>query len=583
MKSFLEKIQKNILQLQELLSKTGIPALAISSYDLYLNEYTPLEDNLRYWVSGFSGSTAEVLIFPKGKIYLFIDGRYFEQAQTQCDENLVERVECKKSLSLEMIDILEEKQVKSIALLSGRTPYRFASLLEKHSIKVNKTLSDREIEEKIEGTSSSSPKPLRKVPKDFDIESTESKLKRLGLKSGEAIYVSALDSIAWLTNTLSNQIPYHSVFKAKALVSDQKVQLFFSELGNSKEVFGDNHVIEVVKFSQPNDLLPILRNACQELKLSQISFETAQTTLADYHILEQLSDVSLLPDHHSLLDLHSVKTRKEIDIISSHFESGDQAIFDTITWVKKTIFEGGQLSELELLEKTEENYRKQGATGQSFHTIAARGANGAIIHYNSSSAENRIKSQEICLLDSGGIFPSGFCTDTTRTFWVKSREDHNISPPADFQRMYTLVLKALLQIQNSRFPEGTWGSAVDALARRPLWKEGERFLHGTGHGVGLNVHEGGVRISTTSNLPMRAGQVVSLEPGLYYPGKAGVRLENIALVEDDPEFKSFLRFRNLVYIGFEEDFIDTNWLTDEEQEWLKIYQKECEKRGRTFR
>jgi Xaa-Pro aminopeptidase len=146
---------------------------------------------------------------------------------------------------------------------------------------------------------------------------------------------------------------------------------------------------------------------------------------------------------------------------------------------------GEKLSELDFYHKTNEFYKNNGALDQSFNTIAAFGANSSIIHFSSPSADVPFKADELVLLDSGGYFESGYATDTTRAFLsggVATKKQKEV---------YTLVLKSLLQAQNAIFPDNTWGSVVDGVARQPLFKAGFNFNHGTGHGVGINVHEGG--------------------------------------------------------------------------------------------
>ena len=184
------------------------------------------------------------------------------------------------------------------------------------------------------------------------------------------------------------------------------------------------------------------------------------------------------------------------------------------------------------------------------------------------------------LLDSGGYFEGGWATDTTRTFF--GCDDGKIAHPK-MKEMYTLVLKGLLACQTAVFPEGTRGMVLDGLARNAMRKQGYDFGHGTGHGVGIHVHEPGVRISSISTLPMKEGQVVSIEPGIYVPGFGGVRLENVALVEKHPEFPKMLRFRSFVYIGFDHALIDMKLLNEEEKQALEEYEAECSKRGTNFR
>jgi Xaa-Pro aminopeptidase len=121
------------------------------------------------------------------------------------------------------------------------------------------------------------------------------------------------------------------------------------------------------------------------------------------------------------------------------------------------------------------------------------------------------------------------------------------------------------------------------VARQPIFAAGLNYNHGTGHGVGINVHEGGYRLSTTSNVPLRENTVGSIEPGIYIPGFGGVRLENVAVVERHPEYKNMLHFRTMVYIGFDHEMIDFDLLSEQEQEWLEVYEQECAKRGRSFK
>ena len=182
------------------------------------------------------------------------------------------------------------------------------------------------------------------------------------------------------------------------------------------------------------------------------------------------------------------------------------------------------------------------------------------------------------LLDSGGYFDGGFATDTTRTFF-------GVAPKADPKKVeiYTLVLKGLLACQSAVFPEGTKGMVLDGLARNAMRKRGYDYAHGTGHGVGINVHEPGVRLSSISTVPMKAGQVVSIEPGIYLPGFGGVRLENIALVERHPDFPHLLRLRSFVYVGFDPALIDMNLLNEEEKKILEEYEAECLRRGTSLR
>jgi Xaa-Pro aminopeptidase len=166
-------------------------------------------------------------------------------------------------------------------------------------------------------------------------------------------------------------------------------------------------------------------------------------------------------------------------------------------------------------------------------------------------------------------------TDCTRTIVPAGK------PDPEQTKNYTLVLKGLLSLMMTKFDEGILGNELDALARSALQKEGLNYAHGTGHGVGVNVHESGYSIRPESVTPMQEDLVGSIEPGCYIPGKAGIRLENIASVKREESGK--LGFETLVYIGFWPDLIDRKLLTEQELSFLDQYEAQCEKRGRSFK
>ena len=278
-----------------------------------------------------------------------------------------------------------------------------------------------------------------------------------------------------------------------------------------------------------------------------------------------------------LVNYHSIKEDAEIAEMKRGFNLADTAIYNTINWVKESIKAGKEISELDLYNETTRKYQEQGSVEQSFNTIAGVGPNGSIMHYGDPKADIKIKADDMILLDSGGYFDGGFATDTTRTFMASDAK-----PTDKHKKIYTLVLKGMLQCQHAIFPEGTKGMVLDGFARKPIFDEGMNYAHGTGHGVGIHVHEGGVRIGA-STLPVKERQVVSIEPGIYLPGFGGVRLENIALVVKDEKNPGFLKFEPIVYIGFEPSLINEQMLTAQEKNWLETYEAKCSELGRSFR
>ena len=206
----------------------------------------------------------------------------------------------------------------------------------------------------------------------------------------------------------------------------------------------------------------------------------------------------------------------------------------------------------------------------SFETIPAAGPNAAIPHYHKPNAQGRaIKLNEIFLIDSGGHYRDG-TTDVTRTMIVGK-------PTAEMKDRFTRVLKGMIALSRLRFPEGTTGGHIDALARASLWAAGLDFDHGTGHGVGsyLSVHEGPARISMASQVPLRPGMILSNEPGYYKPGHYGIRIENLLLITEPESVKGgerkMMSFETLTLAPIDRLLIDTSLLTRDELKWLDAY------------
>lgn len=316
----------------------------------------------------------------------------------------------------------------------------------------------------------------------------------------------------------------------------------------------------------------------KENKIQKVYYSDRSMNAADFQKLKNhFGEENLENIPFGLVPYHASKNPTELRSMLSSFEKGDQAIFETINWVKEQVRSGVKFSELDFYNKTNEFYKNNGAIEQSFKTISAVGANSSIIHFSNPSNEIEVTEGQLMLLDSGGYFESGYATDTTRSFLSGGTAN------ARQKEIYTTVLKSILHTMNAVFPEGSWGSLIDGLARQPVYKYGMNYNHGTGHGVGINVHEGGFRLSTTSNVPLKEHTVGSIEPGIYIPGFGGVRLENIAVVEKDPKREGMLHFRSLVFIGFDHDLINEKLLTSEEIIWLDEYERECQKRGRSFK
>ncbi len=575
-----QTIKTNIQKLKKVMTERGLDGMYISSFDPFLNEYVPIQDNHRYYITGFTGSMAEVLVPLEGRVRLYVDGRYHEQADMEVDATEIEvmKIGGDSSTTQELALDVKKLGIKKLGYEADRTTLNYLKKLSEYAPETV-ALAPGELAQHIPFEPIGTLKEIFPVQREWRGRDTLEKTRSIFQHEKQAMYVTALDSIAWITNCRGYHLPYLSVFYAKALVTKEKVYVFVTPETPVSDKAKKESGIEwiTLPFANLPKELDRLQNT---LHLSEVQYDPGMLNSADFGMLVKIFGTDRLKEKASgLYEYQSIKEPVELRQIEASFRKADKAIFNTIKWVKDSLKAGKRITELDLYNETTVKYKEQGAVDQSFNTIAGVGANGSIIHYGNPSDEVVIKDTDMILLDSGGYFEGGWATDTTRTFFGDSSK----KPDPKMVEMYTLVLKGLLAVQTAVFPEGTKGMVLDGYARNAMRKKGYDYNHGTGHGVGINVHEPGVRISSVSTMPMKAGQVVSNEPGIYIPGFGGVRLENILYTEKHPQFPNMLRFVPLVYIGFDPALVDMNLLNSEEKAILEEYEAECLKRGTSLR
>lgn len=573
-----QTIKSNIEKLKKFMASRSLEGMYVSSFDQFLNEYVPLEDNHRYYITGFTGSMAEVLVPLNGKVRLYVDGRYFEQADLEVDANEVEVMKCSNSTTEELALDVKKLGIKKLGYEADRTTLGYLKRLSKEA-ETTVSIGSTELSSFIEFHPLPALKEIFHVSREQRGRDTLEKTRSIFANEKQGMFLAALDSIAWITNCRGYHLAFLSSFYAKALVTREKVYIFVAPGTPIQEKAKKEAGLEFISIYF-HDLEKELERLQNTLHLKEVWFDPGMMNAADFATCAKVFGFETLVEKAGgFYDYQSIKEPVEIQQMEAGFKKADKAIFNTIKWAKDSIRSGKRITELDLYNETSKKYLEQGAVDQSFNTIAGCGPNGSIIHYGNPSDEVVIKDTDMVLLDSGGYFEGGWATDTTRTFLGDSTKK---ADPKMIE-IYTLTLKGLLACQSAVFPEGTKGMVLDGLARAAMRKKGYDYNHGTGHGVGVHVHEPGVRISTISNLPMKPGQCVSIEPGIYIPGFGGVRLENIAYVEKHPTFPKMLRFKSFVYIGFDPALIDMNLLNEEEKVILEEYEAECLKRGTSLR
>ncbi|KAF9060930.1 Creatinase/aminopeptidase [Rhodocollybia butyracea] len=591
---------ERLAKLRELMKKAenNVDAYVVPSEDQHGSEYIAGCDERRAWISGFNGSAGCAIITPD-KALMFTDGRYFLQASQQMDDNW----ELMKQ-GLPGVPTWQEYLANNLPDSSriGIDPTLLTASDSKSLVgqKGNKTLVT--INDNLVDRIWASDRPARPnnpvVPlnEKYSGESVTSKLDRLASAvctettkpKPRALVLTALDDIAWLFNLRGSDIAYNPVFFAYAVVyfhptSKPSAVLFLQQNAvepdvELKTVLGPQVEIRPYEgvWGHLKDLGGQLRVDKEQQKLVLIP-DKASLAIAQA-VGEDLSTALPSP----IAVLKAIKNATELEgFRQSHIRDG-VALARYFSWLEEQLQGGKVLTEWEGAEQLE-RYRSELSLfkGLSFDTISSTGPNGAIIHYSPDPTDCAvIKQDQIYLCDSGAQFLDG-TTDVTRTW-------HFGTPTEEEKRTATRVLQGHIAIDSAVFPNGTTGYIIDSWARKALWKDGLGFRHGTGHGVGhyLNVHEGphgiGTRISCNSS-PLKAGMIVTNEPGYYADGKYGIRIENVLIVKEVQTLanfgeKGFLGFECVTMCPIQTKLVDTSLLAVDEKQWLNNYNQEVWKK-----
>jgi Xaa-Pro aminopeptidase len=383
----------------------------------------------------------------------------------------------------------------------------------------------------------------------------------------DAAVLALPDSIAWLLNIRSNDIPHIPVALSYALVRDNATIDWFIDEGR---VPGD------VRASLGNRVMILppdyLEQSLAGLAGKKILVDERRTAVWFTETLKA-NGAQVVDLKDPVIALKARKNRAEQEAMRAAHIRDAVAMVKFLKWfskesVKETLTEIDAERKLEEFRREAPEYRDS-----SFDTIAGFGANGAIVHYRASEKTNaRIERWNMLLLDSGAQYADG-TTDITRTIAVGE-------PTQEMKENFTLVLKGHIAIASARFPLGTTGAQIDTLARAPLWQRGLDYAHGTGHGVGcyLSVHEEAASISSRGQDAIEPGMILSNEPGYYKEGEYGIRIENLLLAYTDglceSTGKPMVAFETLTFVPIDKTLVVPELLTPDEQFWLANYHKQ---------
>ena len=550
-----------------------IDAYVVPSADPHLSEYLPGRWQGREWLSGFTGSVG-TLIVTADFAGLWADGRYWSQAEVQLAGTGIALMKIPVGTATHHIDWLaaNAKAGQTVGVDGAVLGLAGARLLQQAlnaSAAVLRT--DCDLLEEIWTDRPTLPtQPVYEHLAPHAPKSRAAKLVavREAMRTHGAAwhFISTLDDIAYLFNLRGSDVNYNPVFVAHALIGRERVSLFVAE-GKVPAA------LRAVLAADGVDVLPYANASAALAALpagTTLLLDPRRITLGLRNAVPDTVEVKEAINPSTFAK--SRKSEEEAAFVRGAMEQDGAALCEFFSWLEGALGKE-TITELTIDEKiTGARSRRPGFVSPSFGTIAGFKGNGAMPHYRATEESHAtIEGDGLLLIDSGAQYHGG-TTDITRVVPIGHIAD-------EVKRDCTLVLKGMIALSSVRFPRGTKSPMLDAIARAPIWAAGVDYGHGTGHGVGyfLNVHEGPQVISCFAqpepHTAMEAGMITSNEPGIYRPGKWGVRIENLVLNRPavTTEFGEFLEFETLTLCPIDTRCFDLSMLRADEIAWLNSY------------
>jgi len=581
-----ESIEDKLERLYAEMEARDIGCLLVPYGDRFRSEFIQTSDNYLMWLTGFSGSAGVAVVLAYGKCALFVDGRYTLQAAKEVEEKNSITVFDSTEMSVYSW-ITKNFTPKSGAvsvfvdawLYSCREAKRITEKMLVHKIPV--TISE---DNPIDAVWTRNRKPINSIrpyPYQYAGEKAFNKIRMildiLATEQANAMIIMDPQSVCWLLNIRGSDIPYTPVALCYAVVySDGKIDLF-SDAGDSLDI------LEQETELSDDELRIIPIELFENIIKSNFSYEDKVvidpcTTAVYTRIMLERQQVEIIyRDDPCVAKGRVLKNDIEIKQALQIHKIDSVAVCSFLANLPAMIQE--RITESYLAEKlshyrqvTSDRLAEGRFIGESFPAIVAFKRNGAVIHYRPIKGDDmEVVGDGLLLLDSGGQYLGG-TTDITRTIAIG-----NVS--AEYRKIYTLVLKGLIRVASLRFPEGRKGMSIvmDGLARIALWEHNLDYSHSTGHGVGncLSVHERGPIISSSVSLnsgTISDGMIFSCEPGYYRAEEFGIRLENLLLTRSSSDTNArTCFFETLSLVPFDLTLIDTEFLTEQEVDWLNKY------------
>lgn len=564
--------------LRQSLKAQNLDGFLVPRADAYLGEYVAADSERLFWLTGFSGSAGTAVILPDTAA-IITDSRYTIQLEQETDPALYQAV---NSADLNLAGWLLREAAENTVIGYDPWLHSFKQIEELKSALSAKNITRQALTpnpvDALWADRPPAPASLVSIfPEEIaGVTNTSKREAAAEILKAEGVcgFVFTLpDSLAWLLNIRGADTEFTPLALSYGVLyaDDMRLTWLIKPARVSPAVLA--HLGDQVEITAPEEIETVLGQLALRSKTSGkpvgLDYARVPVWFREY-LLKAGASVKDVKD--PCIDAKAIKTKAEQESIRAvHIKDG-AAVTQFLHWFA-TKSRTREISEIDVAAALE-SFRAQQSEykSPSFPTIAGFGPNGAIVHYRAKQeSAAMIRPGGILLLDSGAQYLGG-TTDITRTIYTGGGP-----PDPEYRRVYTLVLKGHIVLARARFPEGTTGAQIDALARQPLQDAGLNYGHGTGHGVGcyLSVHEEAASISPREQAPLRAGMLLSNEPGYYKQGAFGVRIENLVLVTDlnekSEDGKVMLGFETVTLAPFDPALIDAALLTADEIDWVNEY------------
>lgn len=565
---------QKIQALREKMQQENIHAFIVFSADPHMSEYLPEQWQERSWLTGFTGS-AGFAVVTTTQSALWTDGRYFVQAPIELAGSEIQLMKDGVEGTPNYIDwiISQTPENGKVAVNAVATSNANWEALESKLNAKNIQLVDAALLDLVwtdRGTASKN--EVFAHPLKWAGQSVSYKLSAIRKKMTEAgaslHIISSLDDVAWTVNLRGSDVDCNPVFLGYIALTQNEANLFVNEEKLNDEA----------------------KKQLAEANVNTLPYEEFFSFLGKFNGEKVLispncnqSVFFALKKNNSFIKatvpgslMKAQKNATELEGFRTVMVRDGVAMVKFLYWLKHNVGKEPMTEYSIGLKLREFRAAGENFVGESFGSIIGYKGNGAIVHYSApENGSKQVTNDGSILIDSGGQYLEG-TTDITRTLALGAVSD-------EFKRDCTLVLKGMIDLSLVKFPKGTRGVQLDAIARMPLWLSGKDYAHGTGHGVGsfMNVHEGPQNIRKDMNpQELLAGMVCSNEPGFYVENQYGIRHENLVAVTELETTTSgtFYGFETLTLCPFFKDVITVELLTKEEKDWLNAYHKTCEEK-----